>query len=82
MIKLKNSIFPTVAIITACLIGFLIFNTIQTDTFNRAKDKTLSEINNVNVTSEYRRGWIDALKRIDAWYHAPVNATMTTTELF
>jgi hypothetical protein len=79
MEKTKGWILPVTVtgLIIVTVIGLLMLNFIEIDQFNRAKEKTLKEITNQNVSDDYRRGWNDAIKRIDAWYHAGENATMT-----
>lgn len=49
---------------------------ITDEKFKRAKEKTLNEINDIYASDDYKQGWIDALERIDAWYHAGTNATL------
>jgi hypothetical protein len=77
--KIKEQAIPitVIGMIIATTIGLFILNFIQTDQFNRAKEKTLKEITNQNVSDDYKQGWNDAIRRIDAWYHAGENATMT-----
>jgi hypothetical protein len=60
----------------AIVIGYLLFNMTNDVPFKAAKEKTLQDIDHLqNISDDYRQGWIDALSRIDEWYHAPINAT-------
>jgi hypothetical protein len=79
MEKAKGWILPitVTGLIIATVVGLLMLNFIEVDQFDRAKEKTLKEIIGQNASDDYKQGWNDAISRIDAWYHAGENATMT-----
>ena len=74
--KIKEWIVPVTVLSIVVIISCGIWLTILNEQYQNAKDKTMDEIDGMNVSSDYRQGWIDALKWMDAWYHAPVNTTM------
>jgi len=68
-----------IPICIAIVIGYILFNMTNDAPFKAAKEKTLQDIDYLqNISDDYRQGWIDALIRIDEWYHAPVNMTAKT----
>ena len=78
--KIKEWIVPVTVISVVIVVSCGILLTILKEQYQNAKDKTMKEINGLNVSDDYRHGWIDALKRMDAWYHAPVNMTMNNEQ--
>ena len=78
--KIKEWIVPLTALSIVVIISCGILLTILNEQYQNAKDKTMGEIDGMNVSDDYRKGWIDALKRMDAWYHSPVNMTMNNEQ--
>jgi len=74
--KTKEWIIPVFCITIIVIIGGLVVGTILQSQYDTARKKTLQEIDDIQASDDYKQGWTDALKRMDAWYHAPVNATM------
>ena len=74
--KIKEWIIPIGCITTIIIIGALLAGTMLQSQYDTARKKTLQEIDDIQASDEYKQGWTDALKRMDAWYHAPVNTTM------
>ena len=64
-----------VALIVMVIVGGFVFSYVSDSQFMRAKERTMGEIHGMNASPDYIRGWVDALNRVDAWYHASENAT-------
>jgi len=62
----------TLAII---ILGVAAFDLLTSSRFDDAKNKALAEIENKDVSDDYRQGWIDGINRLSAWYHAGTNVT-------
>ena len=80
-----DSIIMPVLMVIAIIVLIIVITNDNGNDFDECRDKTLAEtpqiddpldLNDDPYAEGYRKGWIDAIHRIDAYYHATDNTTL------
>lgn len=77
----KDTVMMVVAVIITFIIGVSMFFAIDFALYSDAIEDCRSDIQGMNVSDDYRRGWNDCLDRIEEYRDRVENVTSNISEM-